>query len=292
MKKILLIGLLSISLNAYSNELTEDYFDIASNFVSVGNYQQAIVYLDKILSIEPKNETVIDLKNALTQINRGINNSFITQKSLTVKKSLEAKKNGDKKTELEELKSANDCWTYYYLGEYYEQNQDYKNAIDAFIKSVNSKPSLEHCYLKIAKCYFELKNYNQTIMYINQYLKTHAKDDFAYYLRAKAHLKLNSPQLALNDIITATAINNSLENKYLEGIILYETKQYQQAKNKLASIEKEIQTAEIYKYLGLAEYELGNYTDATINLEKSLLLSDDDNYVKTKYNELKTRINK
>ena len=51
MKKILLIGLLSISLNAYSNELTEDYFDIASNFVSVGNYQQAIVYLDKILSI-------------------------------------------------------------------------------------------------------------------------------------------------------------------------------------------------------------------------------------------------
>lgn len=292
MKKILLIGLLFISLSAYSNEIVEDYFDIASNFVGVGNYQQAIVYLNKILTIESNNKNIIDLKNALMQINKGVNNSFITQKSPSVRKALLAKKNGDKTLQLESLTSGNDYWAYYYLGEYYQQNRKYQSAIDAFTKTLNSKSSLSHCYLKIAQCYFELKNYNQTIMYINQYLKYMPRDDYAYYLRAYAYNNLNSFDLALNDIKTATAINNSCENKYLQGIIFFNMKHYQQAKNKLSSIEKDIQTAEIYKYIGLCEYELENFAEALIYFEKSLLLSDDDINLKNKYNELKIRMNK
>ena len=52
-------------------------------------------------------------------------------------------------------------------------------------------------------------------------------------------------------------------------------------------LKDDIQTAELYKYLGLAYLEIGNKVDAAINLEKSLLLCDDDKVVNMKYNDLR-----
>ncbi|MBE7709611.1 MAG: hypothetical protein E7Z93_04090 [Cyanobacteria bacterium SIG32] len=292
MKRFLLAGLLFFSLGAHANEITEDYFDIATNYCLNGNYRQAVIYLDKILMLEPENKSVTDLRNGLNQIIKGYNTSFIVSKSNAVKQAVEAKKNGDKQKELNSFLSGNDYWAYYFLGEYYKQNKDYSQAINYYIKSVNQKTTFTQCYLQIAICYYELKNYMQTITYINQYLKVNSKDDFAYALRAKAHLGLKVYDTALSDILTAIALENSLEYQYLEGKILFDMRRYEQAKNKLEKLTNEIHTSEIYKYIGFAQAELGNYNDAIINLEKSLILSDDDKTVITKYNEIKLRVGK
>ena len=69
-------------------------------------------------------------------------------------------------------------------------------------------------------------------------------------------------------------------------------KRYQQAKDKLEKLTDEIQTAEIYKYIGFSHAGLGNFSDAAINLEKSLILFEDDKTVNAKYNEIKSRIEK
>lgn len=294
MRKLFIIGLLFVLSGSfvYSNEMTEDYFDIATNYCIEGNYSEALSYLDKILLIEPNNKTVLDLKNGLQQIIKGKNFSFIIPKSNAVKQSIEMKKIGNKQGELTSLTSGNDYWAYYFLGQFYKQNKDYNQAIGYLIKSVNAKPSFNQCYLEIAVCYFELGNFQQAVTYLNQYLKVNQQDDFAYALRARAYANLDNNDSALSDILTAIALENSLDYRLLEGKILYNMKRYSQAKEKLEKLTDEIQTAEVYKYLGLCNAELGNYNEAIDSLDKSIILFDDDKLVNTKYNEIKSRIEK
>lgn len=294
MRKLFIIGLLFVLSGSfvYSNEMTEDYFDIATNYCIEGNYSEALSYLDKILLIEPNNKTVLDLKNGLQQIIKGKNFSFIIPKSNAVKQSIEMKKIGNKQGELTSLTSGNDYWAYYFLGQFYKQNKDYNQAISYLIKSVNAKPSFNQCYLEIAVCYFELGNFQQAVTYLNQYLKVNQQDDFAYALRARAYANLNNNDSALSDILTAIALENSLDYRLLEGKILYNMKRYSQAKEKLEKLTDEVQTAEVYKYLGLCNAELGNYNEAIDSLDKSIILFDDDKLVNTKYNEIKSRIEK
>ncbi len=292
MKKFLLTGLFIALLCPYAaaNEMTEDYFDIATNYCIEGNYSQAVNYLDKILAIEPDNKSVSDLKNGLNRIIQGKNTSFILPKSNAVKQAVDCKKSGDKQGEMNALAAGTDYWAYYFLGDYYRQNKNYQQAISYFVKSVNAKPSFTQCYLQIAICYFESKNYYQTITYLNQYLKINPQDDFAYALRARAQVNLGDCDSALSDILTAMALENSIDYRFLEGKILYKMKRYSQALQKLEKLADEIRTAEVYKYIGLSYAELGNENQALLNLDKSLLLFEDDKTVQDRYNEIKSRI--
>ena len=287
MKKLLMTGLFLIltCITTSANEITEDYFDIATNYCIQGNYQEAITYLDKIILAEPENKSVKDLRNGLAQIMQGKNTAFIS--SDFVKRAIKAKKDGDNTAELNALTGGTDYWSNYFTGEYYKQNKDYKQAIQYYIKSINLMPSLTQCYLQIALCYYNMGNYNQAITYLTQYLKVNPKDDFAYFLRAKANANNGYNENALSDALTATALDNNLNNRFLEGKILYKIKHYEQAKNKLKELTSDIQTAEIYKYIGLCEAELGNRAEALSNLDKSLLLNNEDKFVISKYNELK-----
>ena len=289
MKKFLLLALF-VSLTGSlvsANEITEDYFDIATNFAVQGQYREAANYLDKILMIEPENKSVQDLRNGLRQIIQGKNTSFILPKSSAVKQSIDAKKSGNKEAELNALVSGNDYWAYYFLGEYYKENKDYTQAVSNFVKSVNAKPSFVQCYLEIAICYYEQRNYTQSITYLNQYLKLNPNDDFAYSLRAKCQANLGNNDSALNDILTAIAFENSVDYRFIEGKILYNMHRYPQACEKLEALSEEIQNAELYKYLGLSQAAAGNKADAILNLEKSIIFSEDDKTVNQKYNELK-----
>lgn len=294
MKKLILTGLFFALLCpfTFANEMTEDYFDIATNYCIDGNYSEALNYLDKILLVEPENKTVADLKNGLRQIIQGKNTSFILPKSNAVKQAVNYKKSGNKQGELTALTAANDYWAYYFLAQYYRQNKDYNQAINYFIKSVNAKPSFNQCYLEIAVCYFELGNFQQAVTYLNQYLKINPQDDFAYALKARCEANLDNNDDALSDILTAIALENSVDNRFLEGKILYNMKRYQQAKDKLEKLTSDIQTAEIYKYIGLCYDGLGNYNETLNNLDKSILLFDDDKTVNSKYNEIKAKIGK
>ena len=49
MKKFILLCLIFPCLSVYASELTEDYFDIAADYATYGKYNEAMVYVDKIL---------------------------------------------------------------------------------------------------------------------------------------------------------------------------------------------------------------------------------------------------
>ena len=174
------------------------------------------------------------------------------------------------------------------MADYYRRNNDRTKAISYFIKSVNEKPTFVQCYLQIALCYFEMEQYQQALTYLNQYLKINQEDDFAYALRAKIYNFLGDNTSALSEITTAMAIENNEEYKFIECKILYDLKRYLQARDNLKNTK--LETAEYYKYLGISEAALGNDADAILNLEKSIILYDDDKIVNMKYNELKLKV--
>ena len=51
-----------------------------------------------------------------------------------------------------------------------------------------------------------------------------------------------------------------------------------------------IQTSDIYKYLGYAYLGMQDYNNALLNLDKAIILSDDDKDLNSKYNEAKTKL--
>lgn len=67
MKKFFLLCLIFPCIAVSSSEITEDYFDIATNYCTYGQYNDAIIYLDKILQLEPNNNDAKDLKNTFNK---------------------------------------------------------------------------------------------------------------------------------------------------------------------------------------------------------------------------------
>ena len=52
-----------------------------------------------------------------------------------------------------------------------------------------------------------------------------------------------------------------------------------------------MQTSAIYKYIGYAYYGLQDYNNALLNLDKAIILCDDDKELISKYNEVKMKLN-
>ena len=116
MKKVLLLLLIFPCIFVSANELTEDYLDIATNYCTYGKYNDAMVYINKILQIEPQNNDVKELKNTLLRIQNPEIKSYLTQTNKNLDKAFLAKKSGDKNAELNALLAMpNDFWSKIYI---------------------------------------------------------------------------------------------------------------------------------------------------------------------------------
>ena len=62
---------------------------------------------------------------------------------------------------------------------------------------------------------------------------------------------------------------------------------YQLAKTLFKELLPYIQTSKIYEYMGYCDLEMKDYMSALMNIDKALILSDDDLYLENKYNEIK-----
>ena len=108
MKRFLLL-LLFVSIGilpALSNEIEDDYLDIAANYCVVGDYNSAMTYLDKILQINPSNKHAADLKRGLNHVISKDKKSFIDNVSPLVREAMEYKRVGDETKEWNTLVKA------------------------------------------------------------------------------------------------------------------------------------------------------------------------------------------
>lgn len=297
MKKILLLGfIVSIALfsKSYANEMVEDYMDIAKNYAVQGDYSGATAYFNRILTIEPNNQEVKDNIKMLQRFVSPVKKSYASRVNQNLDNAMNARKNGDMQGMLNYIKSASTGagFLYYnFLGEYYKETRQYNLAIAAFNQALQANPDFTQAHLAVALCNYEMGNYDGVIPPVTRFIYYNQQEDFGYALRAKAYMKMGRYNDAETEIVTALALNDDIEYKLLKGIILCSKNQYRQAIETLEPLTQSIQTSDLYKYLGLAYYGIQDYNSALINLDKAIILSDDDKVLSAKYNEVKMKLN-
>ena len=293
MKRILLaLLILAICpIQSLSNEIEDDYFDIAANYCVVGDYDSAIKYLDKILKNNPDNKRASDLKSGLNHVILKDNKTFIANVSPLVKQAMEYKREGDETSEWNTLVKAtednNAYLAYYYLGNFYRSKKEYKNALNAYNAASSSRNDFAPAYLSTAIVLLETGQFNSVLNPIDKYLTFNPDDDLAYAIKARAEFELGMLSQAKNDNYIARKINNSPEYKFDWAKILYAQGLYNDALKIFKSLLNDIQTSKVYEYMGLCNMALEDYSQALINFDRAILLSDDDAYLEMKYNEAK-----
>lgn len=295
MKRLLLVSVIlaSLILPACADEIIEDYMDIVSNDCVLGDYADAVLYLDKIIKMTPTNQEYKKLKDLLYQLGTTNQRSFISGYNPQLDRAFRAKLVGDRIVEENALKEAvngGNFWAYSYLGDYFRDNKKYQEAIDAYFKAYELQPSFTQALLSIAVCYLESGQYELVNEPIKRFLFQNQQSDVAYAIRAKAYMMQGQLVDAETEIVTALALNDDIEYKLLHGIILTKRGSYPKAINLLTEVAKEVQTSDVYKYLGYCYLGIKDYNNAMLNMDKAIILSDDDNELKTKYNETKNLI--
>lgn len=275
----------------FADDLEEDYLDIAANYCVIGDYNSALVYLDKILERNPNSKQASDLKMGLLHVISNDKKTYITSINPGIKQAMEYKQVGNERMEYETLLAAtkgnNSYLAYYFLGNYFRDKNDYMKALDAYNSSVSAKPDFAQAYLSTAITLFDVGRYEAVINPIDKYLTFDSKDDLAYAIKSRAEFELGQLDAAKADNETAIRINNCPEYQFDKAKILYKLGNYQLAKTLFKELLPYIQTSKIYEYMGYCDLEMKDYMSALMNIDKALILSDDDLYLENKYNEIK-----
>ena len=295
MKRIILSTIFILALcnicPAFSNEIEDDYFDIVANYCVVGDYGSAIEYLDKIIQINPNNQKAYDLKRGLSHVIAGDKTSFVENVNPYIKKAMEYKRVGDEQAELNALiegtQAPNGYLAYYYLGNLYSSKNAYKHALDAYNASSSARTDFAPAYLSSAILLYEMGKYESALNPLDKYLVLNPNDDLAYAIKSRAEFALGMLAQAKRDNAVALTINNAPEYQFDKAKILYKQGAYQDAKDIFKSLLKNMQTSKLYEYMGLCDYALKDYYAALNDFDKAILLSNDDEYLEARYNEIK-----
>lgn len=288
---ILLIAAVSCYVPVFANEIEEDYLDMAANYCVIGDYNSAMEYLDKILTINPDNQQVIDLKKGLAHVIAQDKKTFVTSVNPLIKQAQEYKRVGDEQMELSTLNEAassqNAYLAYYYLGNFYRDKNDYMKALDAFNSALSARADFAQAYLSTAITLYDVGRYDAVINPIDKYLTFVPNDDLAYAVKSRAEFELGMLEESKADNEKAIEINNCPEYQFDKAKILYKSGDYKGAKNIFTELLPDIQTSKIYEYMCYCDYAMLDYMSALMNIDKAIILSDDDEFLQNKYNEIK-----
>jgi tetratricopeptide (TPR) repeat protein len=144
----------------------------------------------------------------------------------------------------------------------------------------------------LGKTYLEHKEFQNAVDMFSKYLSYNKNSDIAYALRADAYLNMNYIIEAEEDIKNALKIEENISYLLIEAKILYYKGNYDEARQKLLILSRNVQTSEVYKYLGLCDYAQNDYRNALLNLDKAIILSDDDKELNSTYNNVKMMLDK
>lgn len=298
MKKRILTFIISLliivsPLAAAANEMIEDYLDIATSYAVSGNYASAMDYLDKILSIDPSNKEIVSLKMTLKNMQSGNMPSPVVSQNRNLVLAEQAKLAGNKSSEIQYLTQAANSggyWENMFAGDFFRKSKQFSKAIPYYEKALNSTTQFSTPLLYLGICYFEMKNYNEAFPILTQFIAHNQQESYAYAMRARVLTEMGRYNDAETDIVTAIALEDTIEYRYLEGLILFKRGNFKKAQTTLEKLTNQIQTSDIYKFLGLSYYATGDLNNALINLDKAILLSDDDKTLQTQYNEIKAKL--
>ncbi len=160
------------------------------------------------------------------------------------------------------------------------------------IWALSAKPDFAQAYLASAVTLFDVGRYEAVINPIDKYLTFNPNDDLAYAVKSRAEFEMGMLEESRADNEKAIQINDCPEYQFDRAKILYKSDAFKAAKDIFTELLPDIQTSKIYEYMGYCDIALEDYMSALMNINKALILSDDDEFLEIKYNEIKDILEK
>lgn len=309
MKKfgIVLIVVFSFIMPCFANELVDDYFDIANNYLESGNTTRALEYIDYVLMINPKCTKAIQLKNVLLpqESNDDLSRAAMTitkQKTLADLAILDIPKT-------DRFKIENNSDYYNKQGKQYYINEDYDNAIQSFFRAVsvdnqnyiaynnlgmaywmkNNLDSAEKYfkkaasisktypqpYINLALLYKQKGDLNKQYSYLTKALDVNPTNYWTYYLIGDYFTSIGDYPASIPYYIDAINLNSNFAPPYLALAIAYfKTDKYEQSITTLKNyIEFNPNSDFAYSMLAKNYYILGQYLTAKKHMKTAIQIN-------------------
>lgn len=300
---------------ASASELTDDYFDIASNYFNTNNYAKAIEYLDNIIKLEPNNLQAQTLRNKILPMTAPPSPVEIEQAT----KILSTVQNGENFVILDvpqaDIEKMNYNSDYYNTkGQEFYRKKEYNIAIEYFFKSIKLNSRNAQAYNNLAMSYWmkndsclaikyfkkahalnrgytqplvnlsllyaQQQNEQMQVCYLQKAIRYNPNDYWAYYLLGDYYKSKMQYPRAIDNFKEAIKINNKFSQAYI-GLALsyFETEEFKYAGVVLCQyIELNPDSDYAYSLMAKAYLVLGQFDLAKINIEKAITISDKPEY--------------
>ena len=314
MKKlgILILLITCFILPSYSDELTDDYFDIAKNYLQSGDTTKALEYINYVLTLNPKSSKAIQFKNKLIpqETNDDLSrtaNILAKQKTITDLAILDIPKSDKYKIE-------NSSEYYNKQGKQFYLNEEYDSAIQSFFRAVaidnknyiaynnlgmtylmkNNLDSAEKYfkkagsiskyypqpYINLALLYKQKGDMDKHLSYLKKALEVNPNNYWTYYLLGDYYTSIEDYPESISHYINAIDINPNFAPPYLAlGISYFKTDKYNQSIVALKNyLELNPNSDFAYSVLAKNYYIMGDYETAKKFMKKAFSLNPTTTY--------------
>ena len=217
------------------------------------NSTSAISNYSKAINIEPEIETAYKYRAQIYWFNNKLKKAYND-----INKAIEINPEGD--PSLYKLK-----------GNIFNANQEDLKAIDSYKISLELDPMDDNVYSSIAENYLFLKQYRNSLTYINKAIQLNKNDAYYYKIRGKAYKGIQEYNNAKINFEKAITISPKKDEYYIElGSLYYDLNKY---KSSVYYLKKavELNNKESYTYylLGNVYYDVNDFEASIYYLSKS-----------------------
>ena len=181
------------------------------------------------------------------------------------------------------------------LAEVYSHFGDYNKAIDSLENSIQLGPeyTLDNCFYKMGKTYFNLKQYDNSIEYFQRAISENPKYADAYYDLGWAYYELDLYEEAITAINQVIKIDSDrADSHYVLGNISLTRQQYNESISEFKkALDIDPDFADAHCNLGLTYIFVHKYDEAIKEIKLSIKINPENanghNNLGMAYNELK-----
>lgn len=318
MKKGILFLVLALSLMALqlanfasASELTDDYFDIASNYYNSNNLAKALEYLDLIMIIEPNNLTAKTLRDKISPPAQIADAGCAVSPDSQVAEQVSIVETPQKIIE----KVTYDSDYYNTKGQEFYQRRDYNLAIEYFCKSITLNNKNAQAYNNLAMTYWgkndvnsaiqyfkkahwinrnysqplvnlsnlykQLGNEKKQVYYLYKAIQCNCNDYLAYYWLGDYYRSLGKYPDAIKNYKEVVKINPKFSPVYLSlAISFFETEEFSYSLIALDQYREFCPDSDYALYLmARAEMAICQYDEAKTYVQKAIQINSNNEYL-------------
>lgn len=297
-----------------ASELTDDYFDIATNYFNSNNLAKSLEYLDLIINIEPNNLPAKTLRDKISP--PAIDSSKVVEETAKVLSAAPSPTNvvivEIPQVDIEKITYNSDY--YNTKGQEFYQKKDFNMAIEYFYKSIalncrnaqaynnlamsywcKNNPNAAIKYFKkansinknytqplvnLSNVYKKLGNETKQVEYLKKAIRLNCNDYLAYYWLGDYYRTIGEYPEAIEYYKEVVKINPKFSQVYLSlAMSFFETEEFNYTLLALGQYKEFYPDSDFAFFLmAKASLALCHYDDAKTYIQKAIAINDNNEY--------------